>query len=189
MIPDSTEPHHYQKIQYGCGMNVLDGWLNVDGFKTYYPWHLVPEHLQVRIFRAELAGNHPFLSDSFGFGFAEDFLEHLDQAESLIFLCEAFRCLKHGGVLRLSFPGLAGVLKRHYRSSDFVGAFTGFKEAFETWHHKHFYSAESLLLVSQHIGYSHFRIETFGESRHEELRGLETRPEQKDLNLIVELVK
>lgn len=179
----------YDKIQYGSGQNVIDGWLNVDAFKSYYAWNSVSVEVKARIVRMELTEHHPFPSNHFTFGFAEDFLEHLDQAESLIFLSEAFRCLKPSGVLRLSFPGLAGVLTRHYRSSDFHGAYTGFIEAFENWHHKHFYCEQSLKLVCSHIGFSDLRIVPFGDSCHRELKGRETRPDQRDLNLIVELTK
>ncbi|HRE83407.1 MAG TPA: methyltransferase domain-containing protein [Opitutaceae bacterium] len=177
------------KIQYGCGQNVFEGWLNVDGFKSYYAWHAVPQAVQEKIHRMELLDRHPFPDDSFRFGFAEDFLEHLDQAESLIFLSEAYRCLKPGGVLRLSFPGLEGVLRRHYRGTHHEGAVTGFKEAYEMWHHKHFYSAASLETVARHLGFSDFKQVRFGESNHAELRGLDTRPDQIDLNLMVELTK
>jgi len=105
----------------------------VDGFKHYYAWGVVPDAVKAQIIRCELVGEHPFPSNHFRFGFAEDFLEHLDQAESLIFLSEACRCLQSTGVLRLSFPGLSGVLSRHYRSSDFQGSHTGIVEAFQTW--------------------------------------------------------
>ena len=176
-------------IQYGCGQNIIEGWFNVDGFKHYYAWDAVPEAVKARIVRVELVGAHPFPDNHFRFGFAEDFLEHLDQAESLIFLSEAYRCLRPSGVLRLSFPGLAGVLARHYRSSDYQGAHTGFVEAFQTWHHKHFYAEASLELVSRHIGFRRFHVAPFGESAYPELKGRETRPDQIDLNLIVELTK
>ncbi len=178
-----------EKIHYGCGQNVLPGWLNVDGFKDYYPWQLVSPEVQAHIHRAELAGAHPFPDAVFRFGFAEDFVEHLDQAESLVFLSEAYRTLQTGGVLRLSFPGLAGVLRRHFRASNFAGASTGVHEAYTTWHHQHFYCAESLQLVATHIGFRSMVAVTFGESRHPELRGLDTRPDQIDLNLMVELTK
>jgi len=179
----------FDKIQYGCGQNILEGWLNVDAFKTYYAWHAVPDRVKAQIVDVELVQRHPFPDNSFRFAFAEDFLEHLDQAEALIFLSEAYRCLKSGGVLRLSFPGLSGVLTRHYRSTDFEGAHLGFVEAFQTWHHKHFFSAESLELVSKHLGFSGFSIQDFGQSIYPELRGLETRPDQVDLNLTVELTR
>lgn len=167
----------------------MDGWLNVDGFDESYPYGSVEAASANKIYRMDLTAEHPFPSGSFNFSYAEDFLEHLDQSESLIFLCEAFRCLKAGGVLRLSFPGLEGVLKRHLRSSDFEGASTCRREAYTTWWHKHFFSAEELALVSRCVGFSGFQLVQYGESRYPELRNLETRPDQIDLNLVCELTR
>jgi len=130
------------KAHYGCGGHLFDnGWVNIDRNPTY----LDSTKLYMS---ADLTSKHPFPSDYFWFSFAEDFLEHLLQDESIIFLSEVFRCLKIGGVLRLSFPGLRGVLRRHYRSSDYKGASAGREEAFTKWEHKHFYCEESLSIVA-----------------------------------------
>jgi predicted SAM-dependent methyltransferase len=137
----------------------------------------------------DLTGRHVFPSDFFQFAFAEDFLEHLDQAESLIFLAETFRTLRAGGVLRLSFPGLQGVLRRHYRSSDWQGCVAGRYEAFSKWEHKHFFCEESLALVARHLGFSTVRFLEYGTSDHDELRDLDYRSDQKDLNIYAELTK
>ena len=112
------------KAHYGCGSSLFEnGWINIDfnpsrfgSTKTYI--------------RTDLISKHPLPSNHFCFSFAEDFLEHLTQDESLLFLSEAFRCLKAGGVLRLSFPGLRGVLHKHYLQSDYEGASVGREEAF-----------------------------------------------------------
>jgi len=179
-----------ERIHYGCGGNVLKGWLNVDGFDGSYPYQSIPEEKRERIVFIDLAGEHPFEANSFAFGFSEHMLEHLDQEESIIFLCEAFRTLKADGVLRLSFPGLAGVLRRHYRSSDFQGARAGREEAYTTWRHRHFYCFESLKLVAEHIGFREAREVVHGQSEYAALRGIESRSAQEDgFELLVELVK
>lgn len=177
------------RIHYACGRNVMPGWLNVDGFDESYPYGSVEPEAAPRIFRMDLTREHPFPPESFAFGYAEDFLEHLDQSEALIFLCEAYRTFRRGGVLRLSFPGLAGVLRRHLRSSDYNGAITCRKEAYETWWHKHFFSPDELALVGGHIGFRKFKVVRYGKSSHRELRNLETRPDQVDLNLVCELTR
>ena len=176
------------RIHYACGRNILEGWLNIDGADESYPYGRVRKADARQIFFMDLTEPHPFENDSFIYGYAEDFLEHLDQAESLIFLCEAYRTLKPGGVLRLSFPGLEGVLKRHLRSSDYTGASTCREEAYTSWWHKHFYCFESISLVSSHIGFSDVKEYRFGESDHPDL-AQDTRADQDDLNLIVELTK
>lgn len=176
------------KVHYGCGDRVLEGWTNVDAFDESYPYGVVDFEKKKRIVHADLAAQHPFPDDSFRFGYSEDFLEHLTQAESIAFLCEAYRTLQPGGVLRLSFPGLPGVLKRHLRSSDYAGAAACRHEAYTSWLHEHFYSFESLETVARHIGFSDVRKCEYGKSRHPELLQ-ESRPSQEDLNLVVELTK
>jgi predicted SAM-dependent methyltransferase len=168
---------------------VREGWFNVDGFDVTYPGGTIEPALARKIFRVDLTQPHPFESNYFQFGYAEDFLEHLSQADSLIFLSECFRTFAPGGVLRLSFPGLPGVLRRHYRSSDFQGASQGREEAYLRWLHQHFYCKESLDLVARHIGFRECAVVSFRESRHPELRDMDTRADQQDLNLIVELTK
>jgi SAM-dependent methyltransferase len=167
----------------------MSGWLNVDGFDESFP-HGGPEPGSVdKIFHMDLTKPHPFPGNSFLFGYSEDFVEHLDQSEAIIFICECYRTLKPDGVLRLSFPGFEGVLRRHLRSSDYQGALACQIEAYSTWWHRHFFSLAELELLSGHIGFRHFRELQYGHSDHPALRGIETRPDQIDLNLVCELVK
>jgi predicted SAM-dependent methyltransferase len=171
------------KAHYGCGPRLFgEGWVNLDRV----PSSPDPDKVYLSV---DLVSKLPFPSDFFSFAFAEDFLEHLDQAESMIFLAEAFRTLKPDGILRLSFPGLRGVLKKHYRSSDYEGAAAGQQEAYTEWEHKHFYCEESLTLVARHIGFSEVQYLTYGESKYKELCDLDYRDSQKNLNIYAELKK
>ncbi len=171
------------RAHYGSGHHLFgNGWVNIDRKPTC-------KDATKLYMSADLASNHPFPSDHFWFSFAEDFLEHLTQDESLIFLSEAFRCLQTGGVLRLSFPGLKGVLRRHYRSSDYEGASVGREEAFTRWEHRHFYCEESLSVVARHLGFSDVEFVQYGISEHKELRNLDHRSDQRDLNIYAELTK
>ena len=175
--------HDVDKIHYGCGSTLLGvGWINID-----LPLHCSED--TGFYLSANLVSRHPFPSDFFRYSFAEDFLEHLDQCQSLIFLSEAFRTLRQGGAFRLSFPGLRGVLRRHYRSSDYDGALVGKHEAYSMWGHNHFYCEESLTIVASHIGFSKIEFVDYGNSRHEDLRNLDSRPDQRDLNIYAELTK
>jgi predicted SAM-dependent methyltransferase len=171
------------KAHYGCGPQLFGaGWVNLDLAPA------PPDHGKVYL-SANLVSQHPFPSNFFRYAFAEDFLEHLDQSESLIFLAEAFRTLQPGGVLRLSFPGLRGVLTKHYRSSDFAGASLGQQEAYTMWDHKHFYCEESLAMVARHIGFAEVQYLEYGRSSYAELCHLDYRQDQKDLNIFAELTK
>lgn len=171
------------KAHYGSGGNLFgDGWVNIDIQPTN------PDTSKLYM-SADLTARHPFPSGYFQFAFAEDFLEHLTQEESLIFLSEIFRCLRPGGVIRLSFPGLKDVLRRQYRSSDYEGATVGRQEAYTHWQHKHFYCKESLAIVAEHLGFSDITFTQFNKSAHRDLADLEHRADQQDLNIYVELTK
>jgi predicted SAM-dependent methyltransferase len=169
------------KIHYGCGHKIIKGWLNVD----FHPNLINRTHT----LSVNLVERHPFPENSFIFGFAEDFIEHLNQADSIVFLCEVFRTFRFGGVLRLSFPGLEGVLKKHYRDSDYEGAAAGKYEAYTLWDHLHFYSKEELSLVCRHIGFREVKFVDYGNSTFEELKGLDYRQEQIGTNTYAEIIK
>lgn len=176
------------RIHYACGRNVLPGWLNVDGYDESFPSGEVPAEIAGTIFRLDLTGPHPFPDDCFRLGYSEDFIEHIDQPEFIGFLCECFRTFARGGVLRLSSPGLEGILRRHLRGSDWQAADVLREEAYTRWWHKHFLSLAEVEAIARHIGWREVRLLPYGESAIPDLRQ-ETRPQQADLNLVVELVK
>jgi len=178
---DQSLTFDQNKIHYGCGTTLLKGWLNVD---------LCPRKNADDVsISCNLVGRHPFPDNWFQFGFAEDFIEHLSQEDSIIFLSEAYRTFKPGGVLRLSFPGLEGVLKRHYREHGYQGAMTCKKEAFTTWRHLHFYSKEELSTVCKYLGFSVINFVEYSKSIYDPLKNLDTRKDQIDLNTYAEIMK
>ena len=176
------------RIHYACGKTILPGWLNVDGVDETFPHGRLDREEAKQIFFMDLTERHPFPDRTFEFGYSEDFLEHLSQADSLIFLSEVYRALKPGGVVRISTPGLAGVLRRHLRTPDFDGALTCREEAYTQWRHRHFYTESSIRLVAEHIGFSRMVRCEYGQSEHPELRH-DQRFGQADLNLVVELTR
>ena len=170
-----------RKIHYGCGLFLLDEWLNVD----LYP-KIDNDHISTRI---DLLSPHPFPDNWFEFGFAEAFLEHLSQADSLIFLSEVYRTLKPGGVLRLSFPCLEGVLRRRYQERNYQGALSVKEKAYMKWGHIHFYSNEELTTVCRQIGFTEVEFVEYGKSKHGPLNALEFRQKKTDLYTYVEITK
>jgi predicted SAM-dependent methyltransferase len=184
----TVEHDLYDRIHYACGRNVWSDWLNVDGFDQSYPGGSVPPDLASRILRADLTGPHPFPDNHFTFGYCEDFIEHIDQSDLASFLCESYRTFKAGGVLRLSSPGLDGILRRHLRGADWQAAQVLRDEAYTQWQHKHFVCFEELDRIARHVGW---RLVRRCDYRVSDVPGLalETRDMQADLNLVVELVK
>lgn len=168
-----------EKIHYGCGSKLIDGWLNVDWHEATTPGYR----------RVNLLEKHPFENDSVRLGFSEDMLEHFNQAESIFFLSEVYRTLAPDGVMRLSFPGLEGVLKRHYSPPSERRVREGELEAYAYWGHVHFYGRDELRLVATHLGFTSIRFVDYGKSDHSELSNLDTRSDQIGLNTYVELTK
>ncbi len=168
----------YNKIHYGSGENILKDWLNTDFIELDFENYL----------KLNLCDKQPFEENSFSFAFSEDFLEHINQDDSILFLTEAYNVLKVGGVLRLSFPGLEGVLKKHFRKEN-VRHFNLKLEAYKYWDHIHFYSKEELVLVATSIGFTKIEFVEYGKSNYKELQNLDTRDTQIGLNTYVELTK
>jgi predicted SAM-dependent methyltransferase len=174
-LPGEVTPA-FTQIQYGCGGNFLPGWLNVDIMGAG------PENYMY----VDLTRRHPFPDNFFEFGFSEDFIEHIDQASSLVFLEEVHRTLRPGGVLRLTFPVLDVVLEKHFSSISYAGFVKGKEEAFDAYEHIHFYSRDSLALVAGHIGFD-MEIVECAKSKYPQLAGINTRTDR--VNLHVELTK
>lgn len=170
----------HTRIHYGCGTVLLEGWLNVDLHVSNVPGTSL---------RLNITERHPFPDATFAYGFSEDFFEHLDQQDQLIFLTEAFRTLKPSGVLRLACPCLDGVLKVHYAHNTLEAALLARHEAYEQHEHRHFPAREELRLMALHIGFREVHFREFGESPHAVLAGLEARENQRPVNLHAELVK
>jgi hypothetical protein len=113
-------PEGDRKAHYGSGGVLFgDNWINIDLPPA------IPTPKGEIYASADLAGRHPLPNDFLDYGYSEDFLEHLHQDQSISFLCETYRTLKTGGVVRLTFPGLRQVLQQHYRRFDSEGAAIG----------------------------------------------------------------
>lgn len=159
-----------RKIHYACGKRYLEGWLNVDWWRK----------LDRDIVLVDLTKRHPFHDDFFEFGYSEDFLEHIQQGDSLIFLAEMFRTFRPGGVCRLAFPGMDGQVLTGPPFSDYESAKRVKDHFYDQFEHVHLYAKNEFELVCRHIGFSDVNFLSYHESPHDELRGLETREDVRD---------
>ena len=75
------------KVNLGCGSNILEGFDNRDS-------------------DVNITQRLPYLDNSVDFILIEHCLEHVNCADGLKFLDEAYRILKKGGVLRVCVPVL-----------------------------------------------------------------------------------
>ncbi|WPO49538.1 class I SAM-dependent methyltransferase [Pseudomonas sp. S1Bt23] len=185
-----------KKIQYACGLNVLDEWLNVDFFDDALIWNFghiggVPKSIAEGVYKLNLLERHPFPDNHFDYAFCEDFIEHIHQKDAIFFLSEVLRTLKPGGVLRLSTPGLHGVMSLHFNRPDLNSVIENQDAAYTRWGHVHFFSHESLRTMALYLGFRKYRQRSYGKSWHKKLKNLETRAEQANykINIYAELTK
>lgn len=181
------------RINYACGTNPLDGWLNTDFFDGSLLWHYretgIPRAIVDNVYNIDLLDSHPFPDNSFQYAFCEDFVEHLPQQSALLFLSEVYRTLAPGGVVRIATPSLDGVLGDHFTNADFDRVKEQIPLAYDSWGHVHFFCHPSLHLVAKALGFVDYRQMSFGQSEHAVLQNLESRAEQAHLNLYAEFAK
>lgn len=112
------------KLHFGCDARILKGWINMDLAYKKSSKHLFPDpdaHRGSRedFFAIDFAeGPLPLPDNSVEVIFHEDFLEHLNQRDTLLFLAETFRVLKPGGIHRINTPDLASSMQRHSRFAE-----------------------------------------------------------------------
>jgi SAM-dependent methyltransferase len=183
-------------VHYACGLNLIDGWLNVDYFDDALIWNFgamggVPRKLAEEVYKLDLLQPHPFPDDWFAYGYCEDFIEHLSQKDAILFLSEALRTLRPGGVLRIATPGLPGVMNHHFRNARYDAVVANHDSAYTRWGHVHFFSHDSLRTVAFGLGFTGYTECRYAQSGHAELRDRETRAEQAacEINIYAELVK
>jgi len=169
------------KINYGCGSKLMKNWLNVD-----IQVENKKDYLTTCV---DLRGIHPFRNNQFTYGYAEDFLEHLTQSDQILFLQEVYRTFKKNGVLRLSFPGLEGILNEHYEAGYYTDPLIAKQNAYVQWKHEHYPCKAELRMICKKIGFQRITFVTYGKSSFKDLRGIDTRYLQKSINIYVEIVK
>jgi len=172
-----------KRVNYGCGPHLIPGWLNVDIAGPH-----IKEELLLGTTFVDLAHCHPFPDEWFEWGYSQDFVPRLSQQEAILFLYECYRTFQVGGVLRLSFPSLAGVMRHYLSDADSGNVEYGIWAGYDQWRMKCYWSEAGLREVAEHIGFS-VRTESYGVSDHTELARIDTRAHQKLINLYMELTK
>jgi predicted SAM-dependent methyltransferase len=174
-----------RRLHVGCGQNRFKNWVNSD----------VKLNSDLIVF---LQRRLPFADNHLDSVYSEHVLEHVPYDTGVFFLKEAYRVLHPQGVLRIAMPDLDDLVdsyQKDWRHMDWVAwpqfAFIQTRAeminiAFRWWGHQHLYNREELERALKSAGFCDIRFEIFGQSRHPELRGLETRLDSK---LIAEAVK
>ena len=160
------------KLHLGCGNIVLSGWINID-FES--------PNADIK---HDLNNPLPFKDGSAEFIFAEHFIEHISYENACNLFRECRRVLAPGGVLRLSTPDLMYLVKV-YISGEITewGELWQPKDpcellnqAFRYWGHQYVYDFESLRNALCSAGFSSISRVKWRQSKHAELKNLESRP-------------
>jgi predicted SAM-dependent methyltransferase len=181
------------RINLGSNARYLEGWVNCD----------MARDLGGRIIRVDVRKRWPFPDDSAVAVNSEHLIEHLARDEAPLYLREAFRVLRPGGVIRTSTPDLGGIVdafeandpntlrihQSHGYSARTVGEMVN--NYFYMWGHRQIYDFETLRLLLREAGFERVERATFNESRHQDLRAIDRHDpdELAPLVLIVDAVK
>ncbi|HKO55289.1 MAG TPA: hypothetical protein VJ276_05380 [Thermoanaerobaculia bacterium] len=159
------------RLHIGSGSVALPGWLNIDN-QAYPGVDRVVDVTRGLPFRGVR------------FIFAEHFLEHLRFEDARVLLADCRRALRRGGVLRLSTPNLDWVWASHYRQVltpelEVLACF-GMNRAFRGWGHQFLWNLATLTSALRDAGFHDVARCAYGQSEHEELRGLEHHEQNED---------
>ena len=188
------------KIHFGCGPRIIKGWINIDlsfepyeNYLKYYTDKYYPEKIRgdkndfyaIDITKKGL----PLPDNSVDIIFHEDFLEHINQKDQIIFLSETLRILKKGGIHRVNTPNLLTSMKDH---SDFTKGYNGVY-IYEWDKHKdlNVLTPDMLKEMAITVGYSKIFFNTRNKSLSNEIP-LEYRPADdrtEDGNIFADLIK
>ncbi|HUP48462.1 MAG TPA: methyltransferase domain-containing protein [Thermoanaerobaculia bacterium] len=161
------------RLHIGCGPVLLPGWINVD--IGSYPG--IDRRLDVR-------DGLPYAD--LRFIFAEHFIEHLSYDDGARLLADCRRALAPDGVLRLSTPNLDWVWMTQYHLGNWGGRDEAVRDcfwmnkAFRGWGHQFLYNLQTLTETLHQAGFAEIVSCRYGESTHEELRGIERHEQYTD---------
>jgi predicted SAM-dependent methyltransferase len=167
------------KLHLGCGSHLLQGWANINPD--------IPGAVD-----CDLRYPLPIPDGSIDFIYSQHFIEHLARDDGVRHLRDCHRVLRAGGVLRLSTPNLrylaetylAGNVKEWLTEPEFWNPRTPaqmLNDALRLWGHEFVYDFDEMSGALREIGFSGVIPETRGNSKYSALRGLETRPDHRDL--------
>jgi predicted SAM-dependent methyltransferase len=175
------------KLHFGCGPRVLKGWINID--LVFEPYENYLQYYGEKYYPKELRGGKadfiaidvtkerlPFVDNTVDVVFHEDFIEHLDQRSQIVFLAEALRVLKPGGIHRVNTPDLHASM---LNNSDFsLGSAGVYQDEWSKHGHKNVLTEDILTEMAKMIGYK----EVHFTNRDESISSLIPREYRPDLN-------
>ncbi|MEI7451743.1 MAG: methyltransferase domain-containing protein [Candidatus Falkowbacteria bacterium] len=168
------------KVNLGCGLQCLPGWINIDGSLTalfgskknswinkilyklagssdYYSFAAYNKVIQENGLNFyNLQKGVPLNDNSTDIVYCSHFLEHLNKVDGHHFLEECFRALKPGGLLRVVVPDLdfAMTMYQEGKVEEMQGLFFYTSDNWDFTAHKHNYNFAYLQSILAKIGFT-----------------------------------
>jgi SAM-dependent methyltransferase len=171
---------NFVKVNLGCGLQCLPGWLNVDGslsalfgskkfsfinkilyklagssdYYSFEAYNKVIREDGLKFFN--LTKGIPVADNSADVIYCSHFLEHLNKEDGHHFLAECFRALKKGGLLRIAVPDLdfAMAMYQAGKVEEMLGLFFYTSNDYSFAAHKHNYNFVYLKSILDKIGFT-----------------------------------
>ena len=190
------------KLNLGCGLAVVPGWLNIDGsfnmilsklpifminifynFSGSSRYYSLSEYISIlknhKFLLYDLGYGLPFKDKSVEYIFSSHFLEHLENQQAIILLNNCYRVLKESGKIRISIPDLEYVVKLYKIDKVKMLENYFFIDKAEGYHaqHKYMYDFEMLYEILYKIGFRNITRCEFKKGNVPDIELLDNRPE------------
>lgn len=166
------------RVHLGCGPRIIDGWANIDLVSA------------PGVIGWDLSAGLPAPDNCLDYAYTEHFVEHVPPSTLFKLLLHLKRCLRPGGVLRISTPRLDAIVELYCKgdltSFEDMGWLPANKcrllnEAMRSWGHEFIYDFEELAGMLGRAGFDEIAQRSWQQSPHEALAGLESRRYHDDL--------
>jgi predicted SAM-dependent methyltransferase len=211
-VPTKDERDNLVKINLGCGLRVVQGWLNIDGslnamFASWPVWfhsilyrlsgarqyYTLEQYTGIlshhRFLYHDLALSLPLPANSVDFIYSSHFFEHIFKDEAAALLKQCAIALKPGGTIRISIPDLAfavslyGQGRKEEMLEDYF--FVSGKGSYLA-RHKYMYDFDMIRSVLEEAGFSSVTRCVYQQGKTPDIELLDIYPE---ISLFVEAVR
>ena len=167
------KPPKSDRLNIGCGANLLTGWINTD----YFPGKGITFLNAAKAF--------PFPVGSMRYVFSEHMIEHIPYCQAVNMLRESFRVLAAGGRIRIATPDAPRIWHLEREPDwDYIHWVASYNSLPPTatqivnqlnhgWGHKFLWSFQEMERVLAEIGFVDVKTCRPGESDDPVLRGIE----------------
>lgn len=178
---EAVQPKSNLRLNLGAGMDLKQGWINIDLFSKDYLRHHQSES-DATCIRYDLRRRIPLPDNSCEYIYSSHFIEHMVYEDAVQFIKNCYDLLQSGGILRLSLPDFRRCLEAYVEGeSEFydlidIGQRMPYVEpetysmidyvnylAYQNGEHKSFLDADKLHKLFDFIGFQSSRVTTYKE--------------------------